>query len=210
MGQHGAGVDEDRALLLDLRSGEDVEAIFHELFRRFHRRLLAFFARRGLDPEFGRELSQETFLRVFRTRQEFRGEVPLASWVFQIAANLFRNEIRRRRTGKRRGQEVSLDDVKTGPEPLDHPSGLDEPESAEAGPLERLLGTELADALRGALDELPPRSRRVMQMRVLHGYEVAEIAVAMKITESTVKVHLHQARERLRRSLRDRFGELPF
>jgi RNA polymerase sigma-70 factor (ECF subfamily) len=209
MSPHPADGDETYHLLEELRSSDDVEAAFRALFRRYHQRLLGFFLRRGFNPETADELSQETFLRVFRSRRDFRGEVPLPSWIFQIAANVYRNELRRRLAGKRSGEELSLDDddqATPGPAEAEASPG---PTTA-AEPLSHALWREQVAALRSALARLPPQGRRAMQMRVGHGYSVAQIAVVMKLTESTVKVHLHQARKRLRELLRGHFGELPF
>ncbi len=197
--------DADRVLLQALQAGDDVEGSFRELFLRYRRRLLAFFSKKGFDSDVGRELSQETFLRVYRSRRRFRGDVPLSSWILRIADNVIKNELRRQAASKRSGHEKPLDDEDES-QPIEvHTGGVANPTLAAGQPLARALAREKVEALRHALQRLPPRMRQVMQLRVHHEYSVAEIAAVLKITESTVKVQLHEARKRLRQILEDRF-----
>ena len=186
---------------------EDMEERFRAIFRHYRPKLLAFFSRRGFNIETCHELSQETFLRVYRSMDTYRREVPWASWIFQIAANVYRNELRQRHAEKRSGREDSLDDyTETDLDDLHPAQGAGS--SAAKGPLDQAMLNERAQALRRALFELPPKMRRVVQMRLFQGREVAEIATLMNISESTVKVHLFQARKRLKQLLADRFDEL--
>ena len=209
MGEHRSNDDRDRELLRALQAADDPDGAFKELFRRYRHRLLAFFSKRGFGAESCRELSQETFFRVYRGRKSFRGKVPLSSWVFRIAANLAKNELRRRQAKKRSGVEKPLDDDEEL-QPIEvHTGGNPSPATA-AQPLAQLLAREQVEALDQALKQLPPQMRRAMQMWVHHEYSVAEIATIMKVSRSTVKVQLHQARKRLRQALADRFGQLSF
>lgn len=210
MTEHSSRDDEDRELLRALQSSDDVDGPFRELYRRYRRRLLAFFSRRGFSRETCSDLIQDTLVRVYKGRGGFRGDVPLASWIFQIAANVAKNELRWRGAGKRRGVEKSLDDEDED-QPLEvHFGGNPLSTTAEAEPLARTMAREQVEALREALEGLPEKMRRIMQLSIHHEYSVSQIAIVMKITESTVKVQLHNGRKRLRRALTDRFGDLPF
>ena len=80
-----------------------------ELFRRYYRPVVAFFVRRGFSIEESRDLAQETFLRVFKNMDSFRGESAVETWLFQIAGNLYKNTLRSLQTQKRDAQEVSLE-----------------------------------------------------------------------------------------------------
>jgi len=207
MAEHRSNEDPDRVLLQALQSADDPDEPFRELHRRFRRRLLAFFSRRGFSTETSRELSQETFFRVYRSRGTFRGDVPLASWIFQIAANVVRNELRRRQANKRSGHEQSLDDDQEKQPVEVHTGGDPSPAASLARPLARTLAREQVEALGQTLQRLPPQMRRTLQMWIHHEFSVAKIATVMKVSESTVKVQLHQGRKRLRQALADRFGE---
>ncbi len=206
----GDRVEEDRDLALAqaLRTAGSGEEAFEELFRSYFPRLRGFFSRRGFDPEICRELSQETLLRVFRGRGSFRGGVPLASWIFEIAANIYRNEVRRVQTAKRRGQEHSLDDENQRDLLEAEAGGHGEVAGAAGVPLLRTLHREQLEILREAVGRLPARMRRVIQLQFSCDYDNREIALIMGIAESTVKVHQHAARKRLREDLQERFGSL--
>jgi len=210
MAEHCSNDDEGCSLLLALRSEDDLDGSFQALYREYRHRLLGFFSKRGFDAETCRDLSQETFFRVYRGRKSFRGDVPLASWIFQIAANLAHNEWRRRQAEKRKGIEKSLDDENES-QPIElYTWGGASLTAGQAQPLVRTLAREKVEALGHALDQLPPRMKQTWQMWVHHEYSIKEIATVMNVSESTVKVQLHEGRKRLHQALADRFGELPF
>lgn len=200
----------DQALLDAYLSGRDIEDTYRKIFERFRRPLLSFFSKKGLDSDRSLELSQETFLRVYRSRKTFRGDVPLASWVFQIAANLFRNELRRRSADKRDGQEHSLD-ADDGDRLLaeSETGGSSTPAAGSGGPLDRLLQREQVAIVVRNIEALPPKMRRTVRLRIYKQRSIAEISKLTQVTESTVKAHLHQARQRLRDELGELFDDLP-
>src|SRR5829696_2504559 len=83
---------------------------FRELFLQYHRAAVNLFRRYGFSDEESHELTQETFLRVYKGWTKFRGESQLSTWIFQIARNLALNEVRSRSTLKRETQESTLPD----------------------------------------------------------------------------------------------------
>jgi RNA polymerase sigma-70 factor (ECF subfamily) len=204
-----AGNDEDNELVERWRaaaSDSEREEVFRQLFERFYRPLRCFFSKRGWPREECEDLVQETFLRVHRKLAEFRGDSQLATWVFQIAANIYRNALRDRSAQKRDGQEISLDPP-GGSESL----GLgDLLESEEPSVLDHLLDEEKREKLRQAIGCLPPQMRRCVELRVVAGLKYREIADVLRISIETVKAHLFQARQRLRTELGDYFTGLDF
>jgi RNA polymerase sigma-70 factor, ECF subfamily len=141
------------------------------------------------------DLSQEVFLRVFRTIHGFRGQSTLRTWIYRIVVNQARNRQRwwRRR---HRSQQVSLDDHI-------HDHG-DLPEQSNGGAPDRVLGRkELADRIRTALDNLPFDQRTALVLREIDGLSYDEIGFSLGIAVGTVKSRLARARESLRAQLRD-------
>jgi len=141
------------------------------------------------------DLSQEVFLRVFRTIHGFRGQSALRTWIYRIVVNQARNRQRwwRRR---HRGQQVSLDDHLR-----DHG---DFPEQNNLASPDRLLGRkELAERIRTALDELPFDQKTALVLREIDGLSYEEIGFSLGIAVGTVKSRLARAREALRGQLRD-------
>lgn len=140
------------------------------------------------------DLSQEVFLRVFRTLHGFRGQSSLRTWIYRIVVNQARNRQRwwRRR---HRAQQVSLDQ-----HVQDHG---DLPESIDHGP-DRLVGQkQLAERIRAALDRLPFDQRTAIVLREIDGLSYDEIGYSLGIAVGTVKSRLARAREGLRAQLRD-------
>src|SRR3954469_4020009 len=141
------------------------------------------------------DLSQEVFLRVFRTLHAFRGQSSLRTWIYRIVVNQARNRQRwwRRR---HRAQQVSLDQ-----HVQDHG---DLPETSNGGSPDRVLGQkQLADRIRVALDRLPFDQRTAVVLREIDGLSYEKIVFALGIAVGTVKSRLARAREGLRNQLRD-------
>ncbi|HEU4937739.1 MAG TPA: sigma-70 family RNA polymerase sigma factor [Vicinamibacterales bacterium] len=141
------------------------------------------------------DLSQEVFLRVFRTIHGFRGQSALRTWIYRIVVNQARNRQRwwRRR---HRSQQVSLDD---------HINAHGElPAPGNGGSPDRILGQkQLAERIRTSLDRLPFDQRTAIVLREIDGLSYEEIGFSLGIAVGTVKSRLARAREALRAQLRD-------
>lgn len=140
------------------------------------------------------DLSQEVFLRVFRTIHAFRGHSSLRTWIYRIVVNQARNRQRwwRRR---HRAQQVSLDQ-----HIQDHGELA---ERIDSGP-DRLVGQkQLAERIRVALDGLPFDQKTAIVLREIDGLSYEEIGFSLGIAVGTVKSRLARAREGLRAQLRD-------
>ena len=141
------------------------------------------------------DLSQEVFLRVFRTLAGFRGQSALRTWIYRIVVNQARNRQRwwRRR---HRSQQISLDEHLR-----DHG---DFPEVNDAEAPDRLLGRkELAERIRTALDSLPFDQKTALVLREIDGLSYEEIGFSLGVAVGTVKSRLARAREAVRAKLRD-------
>jgi RNA polymerase sigma-70 factor (ECF subfamily) len=140
------------------------------------------------------DLSQEVFLRVFRTIHSFRGHSSLRTWIYRIVVNQARN---RQRWWRRRhkSQQVSLDQ-----HIQDHGELA---ETHDHGP-DRLVGQKmLAERIRTALDRLPFDQKTAIILREIDGLSYDEIGFSLGIAVGTVKSRLARAREGLRAELRD-------
>jgi len=190
-----------------LASGENRrEEQYRNLFERFYRPVICFFAHRGFSPEDCRDLTQETFFRVYRGMKTFRGEAGLKTWLFTIATNIYRNEIRDRHADKRDAEEVSLEEALEQGRPVFEPV-LVEPAEEPESPLTQVLVQERARLLREAVVDLPPRMRQCVLLWLDQGLRYREIATLMRVTEDTVKAQLFQARQRLHGALGEHFED---
>jgi RNA polymerase sigma-70 factor (ECF subfamily) len=170
------------------------EGAFAELVSE-HQRMVVQLAMNLLsDRDEALDLSQEVFLRVFRTIHRFRGQSSLRTWIYRIAVNQARNRHRfwRRR---HRADQVSLDA---------HVAVHGEFLSAAAlGPDRLLAQKELAARLQAALDALPFDQRSAIVLREIDGLSYEEIAFSLGVAVGTVKSRLTRARQTLRLELRE-------
>src|SRR6478609_3628205 len=119
------------------------------------------------------DLSQEVFLRVFRTIHAFRGHSSLRTWIYRIVVNQARNRQRwwRRR---HRSQQVSLDQ-----HIQDHG---DLPASGNGTSPDRILGQkQLAERIRASLDQLPFDQRTAIVLREIDGLSYEEIGFSLGV-----------------------------
>jgi RNA polymerase sigma-70 factor (ECF subfamily) len=141
------------------------------------------------------DLSQEVFLRVFRTIHQFRGQSALRTWIYRIVVNQARNRQRwwRRR---HRSQQISLEEhIREHGDP---------PEVNNGAAPDRMFGQkQLAERIRVALDQLPFDQKTAVVLREIDGLSYEEIGFSLGIAVGTVKSRLARAREALRAQLRD-------
>ena len=121
------------------------------------------------------DLLQETFLKVYRSWDSFRGNSSLFSWLYRIATNVTLSSLRSQK------QEASL---------LDDAKGL-----AADGYFE--FGDDEAVALQKAIHSLPPKQQAVFNMRYYDEMSFREIAAANDCTESSAKANFHFAKSKV-------------
>jgi RNA polymerase sigma-70 factor (ECF subfamily) len=140
------------------------------------------------------DLSQDVFLRVFRTIGHFRGQSALRTWIYRIVVNQARNRQRwwRRR---QRSQQVSLEEHIRQHGDLSAPGDPTAPDRIYSR-------KELAARLWRALEALPFDQRTAVVLREIEGLSYEEIAFSLGVAVGTVKSRLARAREALRAQLR--------
>jgi RNA polymerase sigma-70 factor (ECF subfamily) len=182
----------ETALIQRCAVGDD--AAFAELVAE-HQRMVFQLALNLLgDRDEALDLSQEVFLRVFRTISRFRAQSTLKTWIYRIAVNQARNRHRfwRRR---RRADQVSLDlHVATHGEFVS---------AADSRPDRVFAQKELANRLEHAMDALPFDQRTAIVLREVDGLSYDEIAYSLGVAVGTVKSRLTRARQTLRVQLRE-------
>jgi RNA polymerase sigma-70 factor (ECF subfamily) len=153
------------------------------------------------DSEEARELTQEAFLRSFRSLKNFRGKSSFYTWFYRILINTCLDSRRRRGRWeeifsfwrRNRGERTSSDEIGTEyPDPEEH-----------SNPVAALNNKQLAHEIRQALASLPEKQRVVFQLKVLHGMRIREIAKIMRSAEGTVKSHLFRATHSMREALQE-------
>jgi RNA polymerase sigma-70 factor, ECF subfamily len=186
-----SGADGREAALIERCAARD-ESACAELVAA-HQRMVYLLALHLLgDREEALDLSQEVFLRVFRTISSFRGQSALRTWIYRIVINQARNRQRwwRRRY---RSSQVSLDE---------HVRLFGDFESdKEVLPDRQLASRETAERIWKAMNHLPFDQRTALILREIDGLRYEEIAFTLGIAVGTVKSRLTRARQTLRAEL---------
>jgi RNA polymerase sigma-70 factor, ECF subfamily len=192
-------------VIREIKQGLNVETNFRWLFDRHHAQILRFFRRKEFDTEVCRDLTQDTFVSVYKGLKDLRQEEQFESWLFAIAHNVWCSLIESRATQKRSATVLSLEGEGESDDRLPIGARLADP---GADPLTLALEKEKLEKLREALVHLPQQMRHCAQLRVVHEMSYAEIAALMGISVNTVKAHLHQAQKALRTQLSSYFEEI--
>jgi RNA polymerase sigma-70 factor (ECF subfamily) len=185
-----AATDPEAALVRRARAGD--RAAFEELVRRHADRLYAVVLRFVADAGEAEEVTQETFLRAWRSIERFEGRSRFFTWLYRIGIN----EAKRRAARRPPATVVSLDD-----EPI--PEAPDWSETPEM----RLRQNDLRRLLEHAIRELPVEYRATIILRDVEGLSTQEAAEVMELGEAAFKSRLHRARLAVRRALDEYFLE---
>ena len=181
-------VMQDRDLVDRARAG-DQEA-FGALVERYQRPLEGVLLSLASDRDHARDLVQETVLKAWKNLELYDGKRRFSTWFFRIGVNLGISVRRRQQL------EARLRDSGDPRGPMER---MTPPES----PVEAVLLKEDTQRLRGAVDALPERYRRVLHMRFVDGLSCKEIADKLETTPNTVSIVLFRAKQRLREDLEE-------
>lgn len=188
---HGHEVpDED--LMVRYREGD--ASVFPEIVRRYKDRLLSAVLRLVGDREKAEDIVQETFLRVHRNAHRYKTIARFSTWIYTIALNMAKNEIR----NVRRRRTASLWDV--GPERDGEPVPLDVPDRSER-PDEAYERRDLREVMERCIEKLPPKYRTIIVLRDVEGLSYEEISEILKLPQGTVKSRMNRARSRFKEIL---------
>jgi RNA polymerase sigma-70 factor (ECF subfamily) len=186
-------------MMMRNKGGAGGDDLFRSLYGQYYARMLRYFRRVfRVSEEDAQELTQDSFLRFYRTMDEYRGE---AEWALleTIARNVGYNRVRSQTTIKRGAvRPESLDDVE---------SSHREPEAVQQAPVDRLIDKERTARLRQEIQKLPKGQRQCLQLR-LADYSYREIARTLRMSDDAVKSRIRDAVKTLRERLGDE-GVLP-
>jgi RNA polymerase sigma-70 factor (ECF subfamily) len=182
-------LDPEAQLIEQCLAGEDTA--WEDLVKVYTRRVYALCYRFTNSPTEAQDLTQEVFLRVFRTLKSFRvGEGSFLVWLTRLTRNLLIDHYRRSRADRvtdsieeRRGvleEKVTLSTRTDG----------------------MLAGREASEALQAGLAKLSPELREAVILRDVEELEYREIAQTLRVPEGTVKSRLNRGRAELARVLR--------
>jgi len=166
---------------------EGEQRAFDELVNRYQNRLLNFVYRTTGDRERAEDLVQEVFVRVYRHIHRFDRSRKFSTWIYTIASNLAKNELRNRS----RNPLVLFQTIRRNWEDDDRPLQFEDPGSR---PDDLYRKRHLREVVEDAVEKLPPHHRNVFVLRELEGKSYEEIAEITSCNLGTVKSRLNRAR----------------
>ncbi len=170
---------------------------FGRLVQTYERRTVATAYRFLGNSHEAAEVSQEAFLRAYRSLSKLEDPKRFGPWLLRIVSNLSLNARRSRKSGKM----VPLDEARG----TDGLSGRDgEPVVTSAGPDREAEGREMQSALDDALATLPEKQRQSLVLFTVEGWAQKDIAEHLGCTVENVKWNVFQARKKLREILGDK------
>jgi RNA polymerase sigma-70 factor (ECF subfamily) len=179
--------DENDASLMGRAAGGD-PAAFEVLVRRWKNRVYRLALRFFRRPEDAEDVTQEVFLKLYRTAPTYRSEAPLEHFLLKIATNTCLDRLR---DTKRRREEVLSAITPDAGAWLDRAMGGAALEAQQAVAAKGLAAELLAT--------LPPKDRAVLVLMDIEGLTSSEVAAAIGSTRAAVKVRAMRARRALRR-----------
>ena len=175
----------DSEVVSSFLAGE--ERAFEELVSRYQVRLLNFIYRTIGDRDRAEDLVQEVFIRVYRHIARFDRSKKFSTWIYTIASNLAKNELRNRS----RSPLVLFQAIKAKFEDEDRPLQF---EDLHTRPDDLFRKRHLREMVEASVAQLPAHHREVFELRELEGKSYEEIAEITGVNLGTVKSRLNRAR----------------
>src|SRR4026209_2741746 len=166
---------------------EGEERAFQELVERYQTRLLNFVFRTIGDREKAEDLVQEVFIRVYRHLHRFDRSKKFSTWIYTIASNLAKNELRNRS----RNPLVLFQTIKKNWQDEERPLQF---EDSNSRPDDMYRKRHLRELVEESVERLPEHHKQVFILRELEGKSYEEIAEITSCNLGTVKSRLNRAR----------------
>jgi RNA polymerase sigma-70 factor, ECF subfamily len=183
---------QDQADMQQLQAGDD--AALNRLMERHATPVFQFLCRMLGNEDDANDLAQETFVRVFKSRDRFESQHKFSTWLFTIAANLARNHFRWRT--RHPNLSLETENPETG-QTLGSMLPANDPT-----PRETALAGERAAAVRQAVATLPEDLREAIVLCEWEERSVVDAATILKATPKAVESRLYRARQTLREHLK--------
>jgi RNA polymerase sigma-70 factor (ECF subfamily) len=189
----------DEVLINRCRRGD--ESSFDILFDRYKARIYTFILRFVKDQKTAEDILQETFIRVFRKSRHFKHRAKFSTWLYTIAANCCKDELKRRK----RRETISLD-APVGDPNRETPllTRIETLPDLSDGPRTEAEKQELGSLLLQVLSEMPENSRLVLELHIMQGLRYREVAKILGCPVGTVQSRTYNAIQQLRKKVRSK------
>jgi RNA polymerase sigma-70 factor (ECF subfamily) len=186
--------DEVGVLVSRAQSGD--LAAFDSIMLLYRERLYSVIYNMTFNHEDAADLSQEAFVKAFRSLKKFKGKSSFFTWLYRIGVNLTLSHLKRKKTRRFLSFDQISEENGSGKE-------FDKFSSSESSSVRNTLLNELHEKLNEALLKLSDKHRTIVVLYEIDGLSHKEIATIMKCTEGTVRSRLHYAKIQLQSLLSD-------
>jgi len=183
--------DPDVLLMVEFQRGN--KASFETLMRKYYARILNFIYRFVGNREIAEDLTQEVFLRVYKSSGRYYPQAKFQTWIFTIAKNVSLNEVRRKRKTISIDQEYGQDG--------EHKK-FQLPDNKILGPDKEMIKQEKVVEVRKAINSLPANQRTAVILRRYEDFSYSDIAKTLGCSVEAVKSLLSRAKEALKNRLK--------
>lgn len=167
---------------------------FQEIYRAYQPKIHRYLVNL-VDEHEADDLTQEVFIKVDHGLDDFRGESSLSTWIYRIATNVAMDRLRS--PSFRRGSKDKS--IEAGEAEISDKNAW----TGEKTPLveQQLYRKEMSECIHDFIGELPENYRPVLVLIELEGLSNHKVAEILGVSQGTVKIRLHRAREKLRNML---------
>ena len=194
--ENEARVEADLQLIERILDGDDIA--FDELVGQYQDMVFNLSYRFMGNAQEAEDLTQEVFLKIFRSLRSFRGASTLKTWIYRITTNMALNRIKFNKR-RRRDRQISID----RPLEPDLPPMNESLPDERPGPDRFAHSGEIQQRLQKALDEINEDQKAVVILRDVEGLSYEDIALALEINIGTVKSRLARGRANIQELLKD-------
>jgi len=163
---------------------------FEEIFKETNKGIYNYLLNLSSNRDLADDLTQETYVRAFKSIKSLKSKDALISWLHRIALNLYRDEIKK--------PELNIQSIDDNNENNDITEDITD---WTRNPENIATDKELQNIVKNAIQSLPEIHRAVVTMHHIEGMEIDDIAKVLKISNGTIMSRLARARESLRRKL---------
>lgn len=189
---------DDSQILQGIRNGD--ETAFKELVENYQDMVINVCNRFVHSREDAMDISQEVFIKAFRSVDQFRGQARLSTWLYRIAVNKSLNFLRdKKRKNIFNSLDLLFDRQKENP--------ADQMEDNDADVTEKMEKNEKVDILYQALDSLPKKQRVAVTLNKLEELPYREVAEIMDVSVSETGVLINRGKKALQKKMAARMSK---
>ena len=181
-------MESDIELMLRTKAGDD--SAYSELMRRHYKGVLNYVYRFTNLRENSEDLTQEVFLRVYRSAKQYKPEAKFTTWLYKIATNVSLTYVKK----KNKDKNVSLDEMNEN-------TGEVEDSSVEISD-DIIYRNEMKNVIFSAMESLPEREKVAIMLCKYEGLSYEETANVLGCTVGAVKAYVHRGRMKLANKLK--------